>query len=47
MSYDGNAGEGFLINKKLKDHTVRVNSISLTVAKLALCVARRYKLKIV
>ena len=41
------AGLGFLINRKWKDHTVRVSSISPRVAELVLCIAKRPKLKIV
>ena len=44
---NGQAGVGFLINRKWKDHIVRVNSISLRVAELVLCVTNHYKLKIV
>ena len=44
---NGQAGVGFLINRKWKDHIVRVNSISHRVAELVLCIANRYKLNIV
>ena len=43
----GQAGVGFLINRKWKDHIVRVNSISPRVAELVLCITKRYKLKLV
>ncbi len=43
----GQAGVGFLINRKWKDHIVRVNSISPRVAELVLCITKRYKLNIV
>ena len=36
----------FLINRKWKDHKVRVNSICPRVAELVLCITKRYKLKI-
>ena len=41
------AGVGFLINRKWKDHIVRVNSISPRVPQLVLCIIKRYKLDIV
>ena len=41
------AGVGFLINRKWKDHIVRVNSISPRVPQLVLCIIKRYKLNIV
>ena len=41
------AGVGFLINRKWKDHIVRVNSISHRVAELVLCITKRCKQKIV
>ena len=44
---NGQAGVCFLINRKWKDHIVRVNSISPRVAELVLCITKRYKLKIV
>ena len=44
---NGQAGVGFIINRKWKDHIMRVNSISLRVAELVLCITKRYKLKIV
>ena len=44
---NGHEGVGFLINKKWKDHTVKVNSINPRVAELVLCTTNRYKLKIV
>ena len=44
---NGQAGVGFLINRKWKDHIVRVNSISPRVAELVLCITKWYKLKIV
>ena len=46
-SNNGQAGVGFLINRKCKDHIVRVNSVSPRVAELFLCITKRYKLKIV
>ena len=44
---NGQAGVGFLINKKWKEHIVRVNSISPRVAELVLRITKRYKVKIV
>ena len=44
---NGQAGVCFLINRKWKDHIVRVNSISPRVAELVLCITKHYKLKIV
>ena len=44
---NGQAGVGFLINRKWKDHILRVNSISPRVAERVLCITKRYKLKIV
>ena len=44
---NGQAGVGFLINRKWNDHIVRVNSISPRVAELVLCITKHYKLKIV
>ena len=43
---NGKAGVGFLINRKWKDHIVRVNSISPREAELVLYITKRYKLKI-
>ena len=42
---NGHTGIGFLVNRKWKDHIVRVNSISPRVAELV-CITKRYKLKI-
>ena len=42
---NGQAGVGFLINRKWKDHIVRVTSISPWVAELVLCLTKSYKLK--
>ena len=47
MANNGRAGVGFLIKRKWKGHIVMVNSISHRVAELVLCIAKRYKLKIV
>ena len=47
MANNGQAGVGFLLNKKWKDHIVRVNRISSRVAELVLCITKRYKLNIV
>ena len=44
---NGEASVSFLINKKWKDHIVRINSISPREAKLVLSITKRYKLKIV
>ena len=44
---NGQAGVGFLMNRKRKDHIVRVNSISPRVAERVLCITKRYNLKIV
>ena len=44
-SNNSQAGVGFLINRKWKDHLVRVNSISSRVAELVLCITKCYKLK--
>ena len=44
---NGQARIDFLINRKWKDHIVRVNSISPRVAELVLCITKCYKLKIV
>ena len=44
---NGQAGVGFLISRKWKDHIVRVNSIRPRVAELVLCITKCYKLKIV
>ena len=44
---NGQAGVGFLINKKWKDNITRVNDISLRVAELVLRITTRYQLKIV
>ena len=44
---NGQAGVGILFKKKRKDHIMRVNSFIPGVAELALCIATRYKLKIV
>ena len=48
-AYNGQAGVGFLINRKWKDDNfiVRVNNISPRVAELVLCITKCYKLKIV
>ena len=43
----GQAGVGFPINRKWKDHIVKVDSISPRVAELILCITKCYKLKIV
>ena len=44
---NGQAGVGFLINRKWKNHIiVRVNSISLRIAEHVLCITKRYKLKV-
>ena len=40
------AGDGFLINRKWKDHTLRVNNISPRVAELGMCITKRYKQKV-
>ena len=40
------AGAGFLISRKWKDHIVRVNSIRPRVAELVLCITTCYKLTI-
>ena len=40
---NGQAGFGFLINRTLKDHMMRVNSISPRVAELVLCLTSRHK----
>ena len=42
---NGQAGVGFLINKKWKDHTVRVNSFRPKVAEIIMCVTKHNKLK--
>ena len=44
---NGQAGVGFLINKKWKDNITRVNNISPRVAELVLRITTRYQLKIV
>ena len=44
---NGQAGVGFLINKKWQDRIERVKSIGHRVAELVLCINKRYKLKIV
>ena len=44
---NGQAGVGFLINKKLKDNITRVSSGSSRVAELVLRITDRYQLKIV
>ena len=44
---NGQAGVGFLINRKRKDHIVRVNNISPIVALFGMCIPKRYKLEIV
>ena len=41
------AGVGFLMKRKRKDHIVKVNSISHRVAECILCITKRYKLKLV
>ena len=46
-SNNGQAGIGFLINRKDHNIIVRVNSISPTVAELVLRITKRYTLKIV
>ena len=43
---NGQAGVDFFINKKWKDHILRVNNISPRVAELIMCITNRYKLKI-
>ena len=47
LANNGQAGVGFFINKKWKDHIVRANSISPRLAELVLCITKRYKIKIV
>ena len=44
---NGQAEVGFHINRKWKDHILRVNSICPGVAELVMCITNRYKLKIV
>ena len=44
---NGQAGAGYLIKRKWKDHILRVNSISPIIAELVLCIPKFYKLKIV
>ena len=44
---NGQAGVDFLINRKWKDHIVRINSISPNLAELVMCITKRYKLKTV
>jgi len=44
---NGQAGVGFLLNRKLKDHIVRETSISPRVTELVLVIRTHYKLKIV
>ena len=44
---NGQAGVGFLINKKWKDNITRFNNISPRVAELVLRITTRYQLKIV
>ena len=44
---NGQAGVGFLTNKKCKDHIVRVSSFSPRVAELVMCITKRYNVKIV
>ena len=44
---NGQAGVGILINRKWKDHIVRVNRISPKLAEFAMCIAKRYKQQIV
>ena len=44
---NGQAGVGFLINRKLKDHIVSVNSISPRASEHVLCITKRNKLDIV
>ena len=46
-SINGQSGVGFLINRKWKEHIVRVNNLSPRVAELVSCLTKRYKLKIV
>ena len=46
-SFNGQAGVGFLINRKWNDHIVKVNGISVRVAELVLRIAKRCKLNIV
>ena len=43
---NGQASVGFFINKKWKDHIMRVISISPRVAEFLLCITNRYKLKL-
>ena len=43
----GQAGEGFLVNKKLKDNITRVSSRNSRVAELVLCITDIYQLNIV
>ena len=42
---NGRAGVGFLINKKCKDHIVRVNNIGPREAEFVLCMTKCYKRK--
>ena len=44
---NGQAGVGFLVNKKWKDNITRVSSGNSRVAELVLCMTDRYQLKIV
>ena len=46
FSKANNGQAGVLINRKMIDHTERVNSISPRVAELVLCVTKLYKLKV-
>ena len=43
---NGQAGVGFLINKKWKDHIVTVNIFGPRVIELVLCITKHYKLRI-
>ena len=44
---NGQAGVGFIINRKWKDHIGRVNSNIHRIAELVVCITKRYKLKII
>ena len=44
---NGQAGVSLFINRKWKDHIVRVNSIRPRLAELVVYITKRYKLKIV
>ena len=44
---NGQAGVGFLVNKKWKDNITRVSSVNSRFEKLVLCITDRYQLKIV